>query len=76
MPISLDSYREMCRISKRDGNLLDQTLYALCKRDDVPLAVEGGEQLLMKTPYPTFLFSARCPSLGSSKYAWSIQSSL
>ena len=44
--------------------------------DDVPLAVEGGEQLLMETPYPTFLFSASCPSLGSSKYALSIQSSL
>src|SRR5947209_6072750 len=44
--------------------------------DDVPLAVEGGEQLRMKTPYPTFPFSASCPWLGSSKYAWSIQSSL
>ncbi len=44
--------------------------------DDVPLVVEGGERLLMETPYPTFLLSASCPSLGSSKYAWSIQSSL
>jgi hypothetical protein len=49
---------------------------ALMALDDVPLAVEGDEQLLMKTPYPTFLFSASCPSFGSSKYAWSIQSSL
>jgi hypothetical protein len=32
MKISLDKYREMCRYSKRWGNLLDQTLYALCKQ--------------------------------------------
>jgi hypothetical protein len=29
--------------------------------DDVPVEVEGGEQLLMETPYPTFLFSTSCP---------------
>jgi hypothetical protein len=43
--------------------------------DRVPLAVEGVEQLLMKTPYPTLLSPASFSS-ASSKYALSIQSSL
>jgi hypothetical protein len=30
MQISLISYQEMCRVSKENGDLLDQTLYRLC----------------------------------------------